>query len=420
MTTDIATSGNSQMRLLIISQYYEPDIAASGVLMTQLCEGLAAAGVSISVVTAQPSYTKSETVAPEHETRNGVDVYRVSLGQSTGRVAMRSRMGGYIKFLFRSRRLANQLVRSQRPDIVVTASNPPLLERVGVGVAKRTNARHVHIIHDIHPDVLIAGGQIKLPPLTATVWKWLSARALRRADQLVVLSENMKRNLVDSKGVEPERVTIVNLWSVPEIHHMPEATGVRERFGIPDDHLLIIHTGNIGIIQALDQVLETATELKDSPTSFLFVGDGTMKASLQKLAANRELKNVQFLPFQSQEDFLNLLAASDACLVSLREGMERYSLPSKTFTYLAAGKPVIGFLKDRNDISTILEKNLAGWNAANVEELSTLIKDLCGERSKVAAAGVNAKMLYDREYDRSKGIAAYMELFESLLYATAP
>ena len=416
MSSDAAGSSiGSPPSLLVINQYYEPDIAATGVLLTQLCESLAAIGSDVRVVTAQPSYTESGVVAPERETRNGVDVYRISLGQSLGRVSMRARVCGYFKFLYRSRKLAKKLSRERRPDLVITVSNPPLIERVGRSVAKSSGATWVHIIHDIHPDVLLAGGQIRLPPTVATAWKRLSSRALRRADRLVVLSENMKRNLVETKGVEAEKVEVINLWAVPDVGQLPDPRGVRQRFDIPEDHLLLIHTGNIGIIHGLEAVIEAAALTQDAPATYLLVGDGAMKADLEARAQELNLSNVRFLPYQSQEDFLKLLAASDVCLVSLREGMERYALPSKTFTYLAAGKPIAGLLQPGNDVSAILDSYDVGWNSTDSAGLAALVRRLCDNRDEVAAAGEKARELYVSRFDRALGVEAYRLLFESLM-----
>jgi glycosyltransferase involved in cell wall biosynthesis len=409
------TGSGSPPSLLVINQYYEPDIAATGMILTQLCESLAAAGSEVRVVTAQPSYTESGVVAPEHEIRNGVDVYRISLGHSLGRLSMRLRVFGYFKFLYRSRKLAKRLARERRPDIVITVSNPPLLERVGRGVARSSGAAWVHIIHDIHPDVLLAGGQISLPPMVVPAWKWLSMRALRRADRLVVLSENMKRNLVETRDIGAAKIEVINLWAVPDVGELPDAAGVRERFGIPGDHLLLTHTGNIGIVQGLDSVIDAAALTSDAPATYLLVGDGAMKADLEARARELRLENVRFLPYQAQDDFLKLLAASDICLVSLREGMERYALPSKIFTYLAAGKPIAGLLHPGNDVSAILESHEVGWNATDAAGLAALVRRLCDNRDEVAVADVNARKLYLSRFDRAQGVEAYRQLFKALI-----
>ncbi len=407
-------SSDAPLKLLFVNQYYEPDIAATGVLITQLCEDLAAAGAQVRVVTAQPSYTDTGKKAPGSESRNGVEVYRLSLGDSLGRVSMRRRVSGYFKFLYRSRRMARRLIEKDPPDIVVTASNPPLLERVGRGLAKEANAAYVHIIHDIHPDVLEAGGQMKLPPLSARAWKWLSVRALREADSLVVLSEDMKRNLVETKGIDPVRVQVVNLWAVPEIAPNAGSQNVRQRFGIPDTDLLVIHTGNIGVVQGLETVIDAANQLRDEPVTFLFVGDGAMKQDLQTKAAKFGLSKVSFLDFQSDDDFRSLLAASDIGLVTLKTGMEQFSLPSKTFTYLSAGKPILGVMQSSNDLTAMIESHGVGWNSTDASSLAATVRELCADRSKIEVSALNCRELYRSKFSREKGVGAYRELFAGL------
>lgn len=403
----------ASVSLLVINQYYQPDIASTGRLLTELCEGLAAEGFDVRVVTAQPSYTESSVAAPEHEFLNGVEIHRVSLG-AKGRVSMRSRLRGYFKFLFGARRAAARWQRDRRADIVVTISNPPLLERVGRGLSKKSGAKWVHIIHDIHPDVLQAGGQIKLPPLTARFWKTVSSRAIRKADKLVVLSDSMKRNLVETKGVRPDKVEVINLWAYPEVTELPEPGDIRGRFGIDESDLLVTHTGNIGIIHGLEPILDAAALLRDTPATFLFVGDGATKLALEQKAKELDLEKVRFVPFQSGGDYLRVLGASDACLVSLQAGMERFSLPSKTFTFLAAGKPIVGFLQPGNDVSEILERNEVGWNSSTAVELAERVKWLCDHRQEVITAGKNARELYVSRFSRAEAVAKYQTLFSEI------
>lgn len=411
----ITARGGPLPHLLVINQYYEPDIAATGVLLAQLCEGLAEQGFTVTVVTGQPSYTDAGVVAPTFEVVNGVEIHRIALGKSLGRTSMRSRLFGYFKFLYRARRLAAQLGSVKRPDIVVTASNPPLVERTGRHIARKFGAAHVHIIHDIHPEVLLAGGQIWLPPMAAPLWRRLSTDALKSCSRIVVLSENMKRNLVDSRGIHPDNVQVINLWATVEHDEPLQAGDTRQRYGIPDDHLLISHTGNIGVVQGLDGVIKAAALVKDEPITFLLLGEGAMKPELERQAARLQLKNVRFLPYQSDEDYLRILAASDACLVTLRPGMERYSLPSKTFTFLSAGKPILGLLQPGNDISTILEQHDVGWNSTDPESLSDRLHSLCENREEIARAGVNAQVLYRQKYNRTVAVNTYSTLFKALL-----
>jgi hypothetical protein len=95
--------------------------------------------------------------------------------------------------------------------------------------------------------------------------------------------------------------------------------------------------------------------------------------------------------------------------------MERYALPSKTFTFLAAGKPIAGLLQPGNDVSAMIESDGVGWNASTPQELAALVRRLCADRSEVANAGAKALDLYRRRFERERGVAAYRQLFDSML-----
>ena len=101
--------------ILVINQYYRPDVASSGQLLAELCEFLSSGGITVHVVTGQPSYTTDAHPAPKEELLNGVIVHRVSLGKSIGKNNMATRFAGYCKFLWRQKILVRYYPRQKNP-----------------------------------------------------------------------------------------------------------------------------------------------------------------------------------------------------------------------------------------------------------------------------------------------------------------
>lgn len=102
-----------------------------------------------------------------------------------------------------------------------------------------------------------------------------------------------------------------------------------------------------------------------------------MKAKLEAKVRELNLKNVIFRTYHSQYGHVKLLSASADCLVSLKEGMERYALPSKTFTFLAVGKPIGGLLQPGNDVYLMIDSHGVGWNSTYASGLAKLVRRLC-------------------------------------------
>ena len=115
--TESTGTTNPTVKILAINLYYAPDIASSGQLLAELCEGLSALGNSVAVVTGQPSYISSSPTSPEFEILNGVEVHRVSMGRHVGRNSMWTRLVGYTKFMYRARKMANRVATEFSPDV---------------------------------------------------------------------------------------------------------------------------------------------------------------------------------------------------------------------------------------------------------------------------------------------------------------
>jgi colanic acid biosynthesis glycosyl transferase WcaI len=108
------------------------------------------------------------------------------------------------------------------------------------------------------------------------------------------------------------------------------------------DRFVVLYAGNIGLSQGLEHVLTAAEILSDHPKIlFLFVGDGASRESLEAQAHKRQLKNALFLPFQPRARLPEVLGTADVSLVTLRHGIGSGSLPSKTFSILASGRPIL-------------------------------------------------------------------------------
>ncbi len=409
-------STSRQPRLLVINQYYAPDVASTGQYAAEICSSLAHYGLEVHVVTAQPSYTSASPDAPPFERLSEVFVYRVPMGRAKGRERMRTRLTGYVRFLLLGWWKAQHLVRTFNFDVVMTFHNPPLVPIIGAYLASRYGIPYLYVLYDIHPDVLLATGW-RLPGLVVRLWDALNKWVFSCAAAIVVLGEGMKRTLVEGKGVPSEKVSVIPIWGRPELQSIPRVQEVRADLGIGEEELLLLYAGNMGILHPLDPILDAAAMLQGMPVRFLFVGDGARRESLRERVQNERIKQVMFLPYQPEERFAQLIAASDVCLVVLSPGMERLALPSRAFTFLSAGRPLITLMAPQADVACLVVKNEAGWNVTNGRELADLVRSLLQNRQELQRRGQRAREVYEQQFQREHVIRAYAELVEQLLRA---
>ena len=397
-------------KLIVLNQFYAPDYAATGQVAAELCASLAAKGLRIRVVAGEPSYTEAAPDAPAYEVLEGVEVHRVSMGGARGRERLGARLRGFLAFFFRGWRLARALAKAERPGAVVTFGNPPIIAIAAALVARRSKARFAYVLHDIHPDILRASGSRMLPGPALWAFDLLHRWTLRRADAIVVLGHGMKRTLVEEKGVDAARVHVIPLWARPELDALPDGAAIREELGVGDDALLVSYAGNMGVMHPLDAVLDAAKLCSGLPVRFLLVGDGARRAGLAARVAGESIAQVSFLPYQSEERFAEIMAATDLSLVALGPGLEGLAVPSKAYTAMGAGKPFAAIMAPEADVARLAVEHDCGWNVESAEELAGLLRDLLDRREELGRRGANGRRAYEERYTRSRAVEEYLEV----------
>lgn len=403
----------SRKKLLVINQYFAPDIASTGQYAAEICKGLTHIGFEVHVVTGQPSYTESSPNAPEFEMLNGVNIYRVSLGGARGRERLIIRIKGYLWFLFNAWRKSQKLVNSLNFDCVMSFHNPPFSGLIGAFLKRRCGIRFVYVSYDIHPDALIIGGW-KLPRVIIWIWNLINHFVFKHADGIVVLVEGAKRTLVNDKGVISEKVHVIPLWAIPELEPLPRNHSVRDKLGIRENELLLLYAGNMGIMHPLDPILEAAAILRGLPVHFLFIGSGVRAQYLVSKVKKENLANVRFLPYQPEEDFIQLIGAADACIVAFQFGMERITVPSRAYTFLSAGRPLITIMAPDADIARLVTETECGWNVTTGQELADLIRQLLNAPQELARRGQKGRKVYEERFRRESIIKEYTRVLTGI------
>ena len=117
-----------------------------------------------------------------------------------------------------------------------------------------------------------------------------------------------------------------------------------------------MHSGNMGLTQQLDQIIELADRMRDRPEiEFLLVGSGAASASLQELAQTRNLPNLRFLPYQPREELADSLSAADLHLVCMHPNISGCLVPSKIYGIMASGTPMMAIVPPETDVYRLVE-----------------------------------------------------------------
>ncbi len=391
-----ALARDRQQRVLILNQYVAPDTTSSAHMVSTVAQALANAGMEVTVLAAEPSYGEEMITASRQELRDGVRIRRLRMGSWRGRRSKLRRFGGYLRYLTGATLVGWRIVRANPPDVVMCFTNPPLLPLVARWLARRTTARMVYVIHDIHPDILLATNWMFLPWPIVRAWNLLNHLMLEAASAIVVVGEGMKQLLVAEKGVAAERVYVIPQWAEPELRPADRDEDLREEMGIGADELLVLSAGSLGIMHSLEPVVDGARRLDGRPVRFVFVASGVhldrWRERFQGLA------NVSFVPYRTGESFRRLVAACDAGLVPLSPGMERFAVPARSYTLLSAGRPLLTVMDPQADVARLVSDNRCGFNAINGVAVADWVERNLVNRAELEESGRRARAVYEARF----------------------
>ncbi|MAX18595.1 MAG: hypothetical protein CL709_01855, partial [Chloroflexi bacterium] len=145
---------------------------------------------------------------------------------------------------------------------------------------------------------------------------------------------------------------------------------------------------------------------------FIFLGDGARREELIQRAEREGLSNVGFLGFQPEERFRSILSSADACLVTLQPGMDRLSAPSRAYTFLSAGQPLVAMMPPDSELAQMMSETDVGWNVLDGHELAKLARFLKRDTLEIEKRGLNARALYDERFTKSRVSQEYIDLLD--------
>ena len=395
----------SRPRIVFLNRCFWPDSEATGQLLTDLCEQIADE-FEVHVVCGQPNHPLPDAVFLQSgvEVRNRVTMHR--LRHTT--YAKSSRIGRAANLVTFYLAAWWYLLRQKvRADVVITETDPFMLPCLGARFAKRKGAKHVCYLQDIYPDV--AQSIDKIPTgfgWVAPVIRFFLRRAYHAADQVVVLGSCMQDRLVARPwSVPANRISVIPNWAdcdaVKPIEHANNA--FRHQHCL-DDKFVVMHSGNMGLTQRLDVLLD-ATQKTTWPERavLLLVGGGASRARLEQSAA--KLANpdrVRFLNYQPREELTQSLSAADIHVVSMHEKITGCLCPSKLYGVLAAGRPVLAIAAPETDLCRTVRTHNLGWSTApgDADNIAKTVALAASDDEQRKTIQRTCRLIAEQRYDR--------------------
>jgi colanic acid biosynthesis glycosyl transferase WcaI len=406
------------VKIILISQYYWPESFGAGVWHAALAEWLTGQGHDVTVLTGFPNYPDGIVFAEyrrrvlQREEHNGVQIIRTWLYATQRTLRLWQRVLGQASF---SVTFLLGAFFAPRADVVWYESPPLPGTLTSWIVARAHGAGYALTLADLEPQRSVAIGLFRNRPL---IWllENIERTAYRHADRLCVLSEGTKNWLING-GVNADKIRITPNWADGDlIRPLPVSESLREELGIGKNEFVVLYSGNMGYTMSdLEGVVEAAHRLSGyRDIRFVFAGDGVRRDSIETLAAG--LKQAMFLPIQSLDRYPRLLATADLCLVVLNREGTYTSVPSKTYSIMAAGKPVLAICESDNDVARVVREADCGAQVfpGDIDALVDSIQSYRNNPLLVEEQGARARAYFEQHYSRSIGMAAYERVFAEI------
>lgn len=412
--SDASETADADTEYLLVTEYFHPDTASTGQLLTELAVGLRERGLDLRVATGQPNYRGGDNERqPRRDTHEGVPVRRIRAPQVRQSSLPRRLFNWTVFTVWMSLALLVDRPGSDREVLFV--SNPPFLPVALGAVCRLRGWPYTYVVYDLYPDQPVELGYLRAGGLVDRLWSRANGRALRGAADVVALGPVMAERVADRAGIDPEDVAVIHNWADGEfVRPMAKADNwFSETHGLVDP-FAVLYSGNVGEFHDLETLVRAAAAFADEPVRFLVVGEGDGKASVVERAAALGVRGdtVRFLPYQPREDLPYSLTSGDVSVVTVEEGFEGVCVSSKLYTALAAGTPVLCICQPDDDEARVVSSADAGFVVpqGDVAGVVEAVERWRADPDLVDAQGTNARRAFEERFTRERAVGEYYRL----------
>jgi len=403
------------LQILLVTTNYWPEPTGIAVYTTDLAETLQAEGHEVAVLTSLPHYPwwkVPEEFAHLGEgigTHNGVSIIRA-------KHLVPPKMNALLRMRFETslwwnlRRLSKTILGNDF-DLVIACIPTVAAGIIGKRIAKKLGIPFGLIVQDLSGAGAKQSG-LRGGAVISKIAHFVEGKALYGADALVVVSPAM-RDVVVGLGMPESRITQITNYSARAIANV-DKTSARAKFGWASQDFVVIHTGNMGAKQDLENVVRAAEALaSNSEIKIYLVGHGNQEASLKSLCAGKS--NIAVMPAVSDADYSALLSAADLLLVNERSTQMEMSLPSKLTSYLYCERPVIASVPRGGATWKFLDGVAELVEAGDPKALALKIEELSRNQSRLDELAQLGNAFAVKNLDPSVGRGKYLEWVEKLI-----
>jgi len=397
--------------ILFLCQFFYPEYISSAQLPYDTVRALKDSGFTVDALCGYPHEYLDGKDIPVREEIDGVHIHRLKYIQ-TGRAGFLGRIINYFSFTLM---VLLHMFEIARYRAVVVYSNPPILPWIASWAKVLFGTKLIFVSYDLYPEVATVTNTLREGNIICRLMDHINQCVYRRADKVVALSSEMKDFILKNRPVTEDKVTVIPNWYKDQGE--PREVQPDNRFReAASGRFVVSYFGNMGTMQDMDTILGTIRLLQGEPdVYFLFAGHGNKMEKLKEIVHQEQIPNITIFDFLHGKDFQDALAISDCAFVSLERGATGLCVPSKTYSYMMQGIPLLAIM-DACDIVRDIEAGAGVWvRNGESDLLAEAIRKLKASPEIQKTMRQTCRQIYLSKYTTEICTKKYVTLFRELL-----
>lgn len=410
-----------EIKGLYLVQYFPPEKSSGSDLVEDLLEGFANEEWNIDLFTPTPTRGVTKAQRMEYCQRKRVEkilkgnviIHRMHLYREG-----KSFIGRAIRYILFSIECLWKSV-TVPADFIFTGSGPPS-QGVVVALAKKISGKKVvYNLQDIFPDSLVTSGICDEKSVLMKIGYAMEKFTYKNVDLIITVSDDMEEN-IRRKGVPLEKIKVVRNWiDTDKVFPIErEKNLIFDKLGITREKFLVVYAGNIGKVQGIDVIVRAAEKLKENvDIQFIIIGNGSEEEEIKNMILKKELNNIAMFPLLESEWVSQVYSMADVCIISCKPGTGGSGMPSKTWTIMAAGTPIIASFDKGSEMEKIITEAKCGicTEAGNENTLVEAIEKMFFNKKDMKTMSYNAREYAVQHVSKEKAVQMYINCINDLL-----
>ena len=410
----------NKKRLLIYSLVFSPDGVSTAYLYNDIALGFLENGYEVTVLTTTPHYNLIQESIDRQPLKkqlfglffvsnfNGIKVYHIPLKKFKSSLI---RILSFIYWHFTSL-IVGLLLKKQ--DIILTPSPPLTSGLISILLAKIKGSKSVYNVQEIYPDLLINHGKLT-NPLIIKFLKLLEVWVYNWSDSVITIDQNFY-NTIKSRVRNLDKLKIISNFVDTELYKANSSIPLPKVFKKKEGRTDMVYAGNIGIAQEWDLLVNLAKVIKNYPITIWIIGEGVKKKYLKSQIKKHKLSNINILPYQERRYMPAINLFADFHFIAMNKSMEHDGFPSKVYTIMSSGKPIVVVSSKETPIISFLEKTNAAITVTNhsLLDFKKAVLKLEANKNLRNTLGINGRNVVKKKFDKQTILKKYIKLAEDI------